>query len=426
MRFLVRHQVAALFTAAMVLGCVLIVALWNTDRRVKVEQAEATKAKAQVEQAKEAMSEMEILKAAVNTVIPAGGILAEMVASSDLTKTAIPKDSLKKMSPKIGTPAEIALRAVQSFYTSVADKDWPDEKQVSHGAIGVIDRARALWADGDEQAARDLISRYMADLPADHPDLEALQMRAALNALTGQFDDMLSDANALLSAGTPYGYAWRALARFLLKDIKPSLRDLDSASLSDQGQQATWIKVFKGLALLQSEQIPQAKELFDQVLQDQPKSPGAYLGLAVTAHLGKALALHAEEDYAAALPEVEQVLKSDPKNVHALTLRGEFRANTGDLEGSLKDFKEAISIAGYLPELVARAVLVMQLRDSSAEGKVVPEGTEVKSRHGTDPDDKSAPPVFKWLRQRLPENESGAMQPESRFFPMSQLRLPLP
>lgn len=429
MRFLTRHQVAALFTVAVILGSVLLVALWSQDRRVKVEQAEASKTKAEVVEAKKtavsAMSDKEVLEAMLNTVFPGGGAIAGKVASTDLS-ASLPTPSISSFAPKIFTPSEIAIRAIKTFYSSVADKDWPDEKQVSHAGMDFIERARSRWAEGDAKGARDIITEYIAQLPTVDADVEALQMRAALHAILGQFEDMLADANQLLGAGTPNGYAWRGLAKLLLNEIRPSLRDLDAAKIGEQGQQDQWLKVFRGVALLQSERIGEAKSLFEDVLKDPPTSMAAHLGLGVTARLGYALALHAQENYAAALPEVEQVLKSDPKNIHALTLRGDCRSQLGDFEGALHDYKEAMAIAGYQPELLMRYWAVMRSRDDSGNSNMLPEGTEVKSRHGADPDDKSAPPVFKWLRQRLPENESGALQPDSRLFPRSWFRLPWP
>lgn len=435
-RFLLRHQIAALLVTAIFAGSVLIAALWKKDHRVKLEQAEAVKAKAEVVEAKEAVvdvtTDKDILKAMLNTVIPGGGAIAERVAGREFPTASLPTETLTNFKLRIVTPSEIAVRAVKTFYSSVADEDWPDEKTISESQIALIDQARGRWAEGDAQSAQDLISQYIAQLPAATPDVEALQMRAALHAVLGQFEAMLADAEALLDAGTPTGYVWRGLARLLLNQAKPSLRDFDSAKLGDAGQQFMWVKVFQGLALLQSQQSALAKNIFQEVLRDLPTSLAAHLGLGVSAHLGHAIALHNEEDYAAALPEVEEVLKSDPKNIQALTLRGECRAMLGDLDGALRDFKEAMSIAGYLPELLARYLAVMNKRDTLREASAgsveeqVPVEGEVKSRHGTDQGEPTAPPVFKWLRQRMPENESGAMQPQSNMFHWDRFRLPVP
>ncbi len=428
LRFLARHQIASLLVAAIMLGSGLLIALFMKDRRVQVEQAAAVKAKAEVVVAKEAvvdaMSDKDIFKALANMVVPGGGAIAEKVANTDLSKTSLPTPSISSLTPKIFTPSEIALRAVKTFYSSVADKDWPDEKIVPAAGVDSIDRARSRWAEGDNNSAQEIISQYIAQLPPTTIDAEALQMRAALNAVLGRYDAMLADADQLLGAGTPNGYVWRGIAKLLLNDIKPSLRDLDSAKIGEQGQQFQWINVFRGFALLQSEKIDEAREQFEDVLKEPPTSLAAHLGLGVTAHLGRALALHAQENCPAVLEEVEQVLKSDAKNIYALTLRGDCRTYMRDYEGALRDYKEAMSIAGYQPELLARYLAVTNRQDALKSG--LPEGSEVKSRHGTEQPDKSAPPVFKWLRQRMPANESGAMQPESRILPLVRLRFPIP
>lgn len=422
-RFIARHQIAALLAMAFVAGSVLLLALLSKDRRVKVEQAEAVKAKAEVVEAKEAVvdatTDKDMLKAMLNVFAPGAGPIAEKVANIEFPSTSLPTDTLKL---RIGTPSEIAVRAVETFYRSVKAKEWPDDKKVSEAQIALIDQARNRWGEGDAKGAQELISQYIAALPDASADVEALQMRAALYAVLGQFDAMLADAESLLSAGTPTGYAWRGLARLLLNQAKPSLRDFADAKIGDPGQQLLWVKVFEGLAHLQSDDNAEAKSIFVDILKDPP----TYLGLGVTAHLGHAIALHKEEDYAAALPEVEQVLKTDPKNIQALTLRGECRAAMGDLEGALRDFKQAIDVAGHLPELVLRYIYVMNARDTLKKAGTAPVEGEVKSRHGTEQEEPTAPPVFKWLRQRMPENESGAMQPQSSLLHLNKIRLPIP
>jgi tetratricopeptide (TPR) repeat protein len=421
LRFIGRHQIAALLIMAFVAGSVLLLALLSKERRVKVEQAEAVRAKAEVVEAKDEVAEKDfLLRAMLNTVFPGGGAIAAKVAGSEFPGASLPTETLSNFTLRIGTPSEIAVRAVETFYSSVKATNWPDDKKVSEDQIALIDQARGRWAEGDAKGAQVLISQYIAALPAANADVEALQMRAALYAVLGQFDAMLADAESLLSAGTPTGYAWRGLARLLLNQARPSLRDFDDAKIG--GQQLLWVKVFQGLALLQSEQSAEAKSIFVEILKDPP----TYLGLGVTAHLGHAIALHKEEDYGKALSEVEEVLKSDPKNIQALTLRGECRAAMGDLEGALSDFKQAIEIAGNLPELLARYLYVMNARDTLKNANTSPIEGEVKSRHGAEQEEPTAPPVFKWLRQRMPENESGAMQPQSSLLHLNKFRFPIP
>lgn len=422
MRFIIRHQIAALLTAALVVGSGLLWALYSKDRRVKVEQAEAVKAKAEAVEAKEAIvdaqSNSDILYQFLNAVVPGGGALAEKVATAEVPGAGLPTGSIGNLNftLRIGAPSEIALRAVGEFYQSVVSPDWPEGNGVSEADAAKVNSALSRWAAGDAKGAEQILSEYIAALPSKTADPEAVQMRAALNAVLGQFDAMLDDADVLLSGGAnPNGYIWRGLARLMLNQAESSLKDLDRASL---GQKSVWTKIFRGLALLQAEKSDEAKGLFEDVLRDAPSS--------IAARLGRAKALTAEGDYASALPEVELVLKADPKNIHALTIRGDCRVMTGDLDGALRDFKEAVSIAGPITELLARCYGVIQAqKNSNQNGEAQTLGNEVKSRHGTEPEDKSAPPVFKWLRQRLPENESGAMQPESSMLPWASFRFPL-
>ena len=442
-RFLARHQIATLLSIAFVLGLVLVGALFAQRRTVKVEKEAAVKAQVEVEQAKQAAekaqveveqvkqaaldaeADRKILHAAFNAVLPGGAALAERVTSTELPKIGLPAaSSLGNLTRLIGTPSVIARRFVKEFFLSVVSPDWPGNMGEESAQVAKINQASERWLSGDIETAQRLLEEYFASLPAGDSDRQAVQMRAALNAMLGHFDAMHSDADSLLKGGgNPEGYIWRGLANLLLNRADSSLSDLTRGAA--MGPVSPWVDVFRGLALVQADRTDEAKSLFEQVLQGK----SATGNLLAAAHLGRAKAFIAEGDYAAALPELDEVLKSDPRNVDALTLRGESRYVTGDIVGAQADFREAINVAGYITELVLRSAAVMGAQNPAA-GPVPTESgsTEIKSRHGTDTEGDSPPPLFDVLdpRRRQPRADLDKRRAQILAFSLGRACLTFP
>jgi serine/threonine protein kinase/tetratricopeptide (TPR) repeat protein len=398
-RFMSRHQLATLGTAAVLVACGLLWALYVKEKTVQVQQDAAVKAEAAVVQAtqqiEEAQEKQDLLVDALRmmaSVVPGGGAVVESVARGDVPRPDMPVDalSMRRFTPTIGMPTGIASRAVEDFYRSAVSPDWPGSADAGMNPLAVnINGAFERWAAGDVESALGLVNDYLNALPSD---MEAVQMHAALSALLGRFDAMRDDADRLLRGGSgTNGYLWRGLAFLLQNRVDQSLADLTRASALDQ--KSSWAKVFRGLALLQADRNADAVKVFDEVLHTSPTLAAA--------HLGRARAFTADGDYAAAVPDVEEVLKIDPKNAHALTIRGECRTSMG--------------VAGRVPELLIRwSAIVLQQRGGREKTEAGP-ATEVKSRRGTvDPDeDSSRPPLFDWLspKRKLPQgNRDGLDQ----------------
>lgn len=427
-RFLTRHQIAALLGTAVLLGVVLGWSLYAKNQSTRIEKEATVKAQAEVAQAKQAALEAEadkerLIFAALNAVVPGGGKLAEKVTTGEFLKSGLPTE-MPNVEMKIGTPSEIARRAVKEFFVSVVSPDWPRASEtVSEENVARINRASERWLAGDVAGARVLLEEYFLSLPVGQLDMEAVQMRAALNASLGRYDDMLADGEQLLSGGgNPRGYLWRGLANLMLNRVEPSLTDLNRAV---QSSNSPWGNVFRGLALLQANKSEEAKDLFQEILLAVPKTDASPM-LEATAHLGQARALMTEGDYAAALPETEAALKLDPTNIHAITFRGESRYVTGDLAGAQADFIKAISIAGYVTELVFRAAAVTSAQREQ-DGAAPPESgrVDVKSRHGTETEDDSPPPLFDFLdpRRRQPRADSGLSRPAPNVIDLLRFRV---
>ncbi len=420
-RIVSRHQLLTLGSAAVLVACGLLWALYVKESNVRQQKEVAVKAEAarleatqQVEQATQeieaAQGKEAILLDALRmmaSVVPGGGAVVESVARSEMPTVTMPTDalSLPKATWTIGTPIGIARSSVEDFYRSVVSPDWPGPSDSPMNPLAVnIRLAFERWADGDMKSAVGLVEDYINVIPSDE---QAIQMHAALSAALGRYPDVQRDAERLLRGGSTdsHGYLWRGLANLLLNHVDESLADLTRATALDR--KSVWAKVFRGLALVQADRLDDASLAFDEVLRVSPTLAAA--------RLGRARALRADEDFAGAVPEVEEVLKIDPTNPHALTIRGECRTGMGEYEAAKKDFEDAMDVVGRVPELLIRwSSIVLQqpgVREKSETGA----STDVKSRRGTvDPDeDSSRPPLFDWLspRRKLPaSNRDGLDQ----------------
>ena len=401
-RFIARHQLATLGSAAVLMACALLWALYVKDKNVRLQKEAAVKAEAAVvevtQQIEAAQEQQDLLKAALRSmasVLPGGGAVVDSVARGDVPRPNVPVDALSMLMSTwtIATPAGIARSTVGDFYRSVVSPDWPgagDTKinPLSSNITGAFER----WAAGDAESALGLVDDYLRALPSD---AEAIQMHAALSASLGRFAAVRDDAERLLrggGGGGADGYLWRGLAYLLENRVDQSVADLTRAAALDQ--HSVWAKVLRGLALLQADRNADALQVFEDALRISPTLAAA--------HLGRARAFTAGGDYAAAVPDVEEVLKTEPRNVHALTIRGECRANMEDFGAAAKDLEKAMDVVGRVPELLLRwsAIVAQQpgVRDKSEVGAP----PEVKPRRGTaDPDeDSSRPPLFNWLSPR--------------------------
>lgn len=427
-RFIARHQIAAFLGTALLLGVGLTWALVAKSRSNRIEKETSVRAQAEVAVAQQAAKEAQavnerLIFAALNGVVPGGGKLAEKLTSGEFARTGLPKE-MPSFDLRIGTPSEIARRAIKDFYVSIVSPNWPSTAEgVAEKNVTKINHALEKWLAGDAPGALTLLEEYLTSLPTKNSDLEAIQMHAALNAVVGKFEEMQADGDLLLSnGGNPRGYLWRGLANLMLNRVEPSLSDFTRAATSSN---SPWGMVFRGMALLQADKTEEAKELFQQVLAGSANSGGATT-LEATARLGQARALITEGDYAAALPEAEAALKLDPTNVHALTFRGECKYVTGDVAGAQADFAQAISLAGLVTELVMRAALVLGSQKTQ-DGSIPPEpgAADVKSRHGTETQDDSPPPVFDFLdpRRRQPRADAGFAKPQPNVIDFVRYRL---
>ncbi len=411
-RFVRRHQLASLAGLAVVIAGGLSIALLAKEKNVRQQKEVAVKAEAAVEVAEQtieaAKEERDMLVEALGmfaNVVPGGGAVLERVARSDIPRGEVMAESLgvRNLSWTIGTPSAIARRAVEEFFRSVLSPDWPPSTEGEQSSVvAKIHSAFEQWATGDGAAALALVNEYLSAQPTD---LEALQMRGALHATLGRFDELRQDAEQMLRlpGSGSRGYVWRGLSYLLQNRAEPSLMDLTRAAALDQ--HSVWAKVFRGLALLQADRCEDALAIFDEVLKASP-------GL-LAARLGRARAMSTTGDYAAAVPDLTEVLKLDPKNEHALTMRGECLASMEQYDAARKDLTDAMEVAGRLPELLARWSAIVMKQRGAPDTPNPDSSSEMKSRRGTlDPeDDSTRPPLFDWLspRRKTPRGGPGGI-----------------
>ncbi len=192
---------------------------------------------------------------------------------------------------------------------------------------------------GDEEAAG-----LLADLLADHGDLEGAQKVAAEEFSGPEVEKRLGDA--ALAAGQP-GEAARHYRKALeAGETAETLRALgeaerqrgDDVAALDAHRRASrldregtgdlyWIGVLASRLGYRDE----AKQAWDAILAKHPADSGA--------RVGKARILRSEGDRAGALKLVEDTLRDDPENGEALVLRGQLYSSMGRTEAARKDYR---------------------------------------------------------------------------------------
>ena len=365
-QFIYKHQVASVVTVALAFALVLGWALMR--KRGEVAAQSQTVAQLQEQQAQIIDSVKSVLPESVLSALPlevggplrAAGAVQGFLGANQLGLSVAGLGATSSGgAPGVGTPAAIALRAVESFYEtavgaglSAAVSDPADQ------LAKLLRDAREHW-ESDPETARQRLESYLS-LRDDN--LYAYQMHAALSARQGHFQQMLRDAERMvaLRGETPTGFIWRGIAHLLLDQTQDALDDLTTATQLDST--SAWAKIGRGLALIREGRAGGAILEFEDALRVMPGS--------IVAMLGRASAYSAFGKHELARSDAERVLNQDPDNIDALTIRGDCNTALGDLVAAAADFERANNLAGRSnPALALRylSVIVQQQQLLKAE-----------------------------------------------------------
>jgi tetratricopeptide (TPR) repeat protein len=199
------------------------------------------------------------------------------------------------------------------------------------------------------------------------------------------------------------------LAWLLLDQVDRSLDDIGQAAAMDRG--SAWAKALRGLALLQIGRPAEALPYFEDVL-----SPGAPGSASVVGRLGRAMARSATGQHAEAVADATEVLRLEPNNADALTIRGKSYLDLSDYGAAVGDFQQAMTIAGRTTTLSMNylSAVLRQRQAAQVKARVDPSQPDAKLNPGTTyPDEDSSNGLLPdWFsRQRQPRSGGRAGGP---------------
>ena len=399
-KFVGRHQLTSLTAVAAVIALSLSWALHVKQQTVRQQTAVAVQAKESEDLVLDLISRLPLelrgpLRMAEAAVPMATGMLQSEQAESILGGANGGDGSASS----IGSPAALARRAAGELYKTVAPPNWPvspsaGEDEAATHLKEAVERSVA----GNAEEALKLLDKYLEVKP---DDFEARQLHALLSGQVGRYDRMASDADYLLAlrGQAPNGFLWRGLALLLLDQVDRSLEDLSQASAMDR--ESPWAKALRGLALVQVGRALEALPYFEEVLS--PGAPGPGL---VVARLGRAMANAAAGRPQDAVADATEVIRVEPNNADALTIRGDCYLLLADFAAAASDFQRAMNIAGRTPALGIKYLsAVLQQRHFAETKNAQP---DAKGDPAADPDEGSSRgPLLDWFSRKVRPRTGG-------------------
>ena len=248
-------------------------------------------------------------------------------------------------SESLRTPQGLARRAAQDFFASLSREIEPAKDEFGK----LLNLAREKRAS-DPSAALKNVESYLAVKPDDY---EARLLGEALYALVGDYDAMEAGADALLTLrkGDPVGYFWRGLARFLRGEMDPCLADL---ALAGQSKPLTpWAQSVRAFLFLEIGRPSEAIQFLDEAITRSPDLLVALLARAVA--YGAVYAQSGDDvNIRKAVSDLSDVIAKEPKNVEALTMRGEHYGSLAEFASAAADFDAAIDLGASSNLLIAK------------------------------------------------------------------------
>jgi len=396
-KFVGRHQLTSLAAVAAVIALSLTWALHVKQQTVRQQTAVAVQAKESEDLVLDLISRLPLelrgpLRMAEAAVPMAKGMLQSEQAESIWGGASGGDGSASS----VGTPTALARRAAGELYKTVAPPNWPApsfaaEDEASAHLKEAVERSVA----GNAEEALKLLDTYLEVKP---DDFEARQLHALLSGQIGRYDRMASDADYLLAlrGQAPNGFLWRGLALLLLDQVDRSLEDLSQASAMDR--ESPWAKALRGLALVQVGRALEALPYFEEVLSGSP-------GL-VVARLGRAMANAAAGRPQDAVADATEVIRVEPNNADALTIRGDCYLLLADFAAAASDFQRAMNIAGRTPALGIKYLsAVLQQRHFAEIKNAQP---DAKGDPAADPDEGSSRgPLLDWFSRKIRPRTGG-------------------
>ncbi|HEY3244291.1 MAG TPA: protein kinase [Phycisphaerae bacterium] len=327
-RYLVRHPVATVSAAGLLLVAMLGVALVRarslsstTHREYQAQITKLQETQEQLESQKRDLkrqfAQAEILGEALKRDVP--GVETLLAGRGDAADRDLAR-RLATMLQKTQVEFERARRL---------GMEQPDEESPDH-----------LYLESMLSNERDVTLRWLNQcLEHDPSHFDARRLRAATFCALQQFAEMRADADELLRLDSQRheGYFLRAIARFLLPgagaaDVPEVLADLDQAQRLVGTQ--PWVLSLRGLAEARSGDVSAALRDFDGALNVLPDL--------VVALIGRARARMALREVPNAVEDLSRVITLEPNSDIAYALRGECYDALERYDLSSRDYDQAM------------------------------------------------------------------------------------
>ena len=390
-KFVVRHPVACLAAVTVVVAGALSLALYSRQKKVETTTAVAEQAIGETEHLLDLVA---LLQASPLALKDAATAMAQGMSGGELAGLTgtLTTDFASKLAAMIGTPSAIALRVTGDFLDFLLPDEsaFPSIGGATDGELHLREAYRR-WKERDFESAITLTESFLSI----HTDsFEGRLLHAALSARLGKYDELASDAEAMLQlrGQDPHAYVWRGVANMLLDRVDRSLADATRAL--DMGGGAQWTRTLRGLAMIQQGRAPEAVTEFNEALKESPDL--------ASARMGRANALMAAGRHREAMPDLNTVLDREPQNVNALVLRGDCHHGLGEYAEAARDFEAAMENAGRLPALLIKyaASLTAQRRGVGAVREAEPRGAKMEPKP-VDPDEQpNRAPLLDWFFRR--------------------------
>ena len=403
-KFLGRHQLTSLGTAAAVIASLLGWALYLEQKTVKKQTAVAEQAKESQELVLDLISRLPLeLRGPLRVAEAALPMVQGMVQSDQASSILDAAGAGQGAASDVGTPTAIARHAAKELYKTVATANWPPVPLPGDDAATHLSEAVGCWTAGDIEDTLKLLDNYLEVRP---DDFEARQLHTLVCSQLGRYSQMVGNANYLLAlrGSEPHGYLWRGLAQLLLDQVDRSLEDFGRATAMDRG--SIWAGVLHGLALLQIDRPAEALPYFEDVL-----GPGAAGPASAVGRLGRAMARSVTGLHADAVADASEALRLEPNNVDALTIRGKSYLELSDYGAAIGDFQQAMNIAGRTTTLSMYylSAVLRQRQAAQIKAGVDPLQPDAKINTGpTNPDeDSTGGPLLDWFSRKLRPRSGG-------------------
>ncbi len=363
-KFVSRHQLLSLATAAVVILAVVLSVLRSTKSTVREQTAELAGAQKENAQLLDLLSAIPL----ASTLTPSiGQAIEDLVGTSNLSGQTT-GDAAAEDTAGVGTPQSIAKGILDQFYTSVVPRNWPPTGAGTDAKSRLLTRAVELWQEGNLETALDIVEAYQQDNPKD---ALAVQLHAALKTSTGDYENVVRDANRMIELDdtSANAHIWHGLASFMLERIEDAIDSLSYATQLDGT--STWAKVTRGLVMIVDGREFGAIQEFEEALREAPDFASAILGIAS--------AYKAVGRFDDALPQADRVLRLEPENADALSIRGDCYIALGNFEAAIADFDAALQIVGQDSGLKFRTWVakLQKIKSQSRPGQPPPDAAEV-------------------------------------------------